>query len=386
MCDGATIRPLPLTADLKEYQRQAEELLAAHAAGEASALGLIHRHHPRFLDEKVRWLPLPMTDEQIAAAALEIDDTRLVVARLHSFRDWDSLSEFTLALSRREAGVFEFEYAAEAVITGDEETLVRLLGQDPGLATARSSRITCFDPPVHRATLLHYIAANGVEGHRQLSPPNAVRIARILLEAGADPNALAEMYGGTCTTLAMLVSSTPPAEAGVQIPLIETLLDAGADLETRGKGHWASPLITALSFGFVDAAETLVRRGAKVESLPAAAGLGRVEDARALLAEAGPELRHGALALAAQLGRIEIVRMLLDAGEDPDRFNPEGMHAHATPLHHAALGGHKEVARLLVERGARIDIADRCWRATPAGWAEYGGHGELAEYLRRSGG
>jgi hypothetical protein len=33
---------------------------------------------------------------------------------------------------------------------------------------------------------LHYIGANGVEGERQKTPANAVEVARILLDAGAE--------------------------------------------------------------------------------------------------------------------------------------------------------------------------------------------------------
>ena len=57
------------------------------------------------------------------------------------------------------------------------------------LARARSAR-------VHHATLLHYVAANGVEDFRQQSPPNAVTGARRLLEAGAEVDALADTYDG----------------------------------------------------------------------------------------------------------------------------------------------------------------------------------------------
>jgi hypothetical protein len=61
-----------------------------------------------------------------------------------------------------------------------------------------------------------------------------VEVARLLLDAGAEVNALAAMYGGERTTISMLVSSTPAAEAGVQVPLVETLLDHGASVEPRG--------------------------------------------------------------------------------------------------------------------------------------------------------
>jgi hypothetical protein len=43
------------------------------------------------------------------------------------------------------------------------------------------------------------------------------------------------------------------------------------------------------------------------------------------------------------------------------------------------------VVRLLVERGARLDIKDTGYQSTPLGWAEYGGRKEIAEYLRTHG-
>jgi ankyrin repeat protein len=274
-----------------------------------------------------------------------------------------------------------FERAADAVVDGDLATLSGLLTDHPELASARASHVTDRNPPVHRATLLHYVAANGVEDARQRSPRNAVAVARLLLTAGADPNALADMYDARCTTLSMLVSSTPPAMAGVQIPLIDVLVDFGASVQPTGEGAWTSLVVTALVFGFVDAAEALVRRGATVDSLPAAAGLGRLADVMMLLPAASADDRHRALALAAQLGRLDVTHALLDAGEDPNRFNPPGMHAHGMPLHHAALNGHADVVRLLVERGARRDVEDALFHATPAGWAEHGGHPAIAAFL-----
>ena len=76
------------------------------------------------------------------------------------------------------------------------------------------------------------------------------------------------------------------------------------------------------------------------------------------LPAADGEQRQLALALATQHGHAEVVASLLDAGVDPNRYNPVGAHAHSTPLHQAALSGHLDVVRLLVERGARLDIRD----------------------------
>jgi hypothetical protein len=54
---------------------------------------------------------------------------------------------------------------------------------------------------------VHYVAANGHEGFHQRTPTNAVEIARLLLEAGAEVDALADMHGHRRTTMQMLVSS-----------------------------------------------------------------------------------------------------------------------------------------------------------------------------------
>ena len=263
-----------------------------------------------------------------------------------------------------------FESAVEAMVAGDAAALTALLDAHPGLVRQRSAR-------EHRATLLHYIAANGVENERQKTPANAVEIAIIVLRAGAEVDATARMYGGEQTTMGLLVSSCHPANAGVQVALVDTLVDFGAAANEAA-------LLTALAHGYADAARALVRRGARVDHLHAAAGLGRFDEAARMLPEADPQTRHRALALAAQHGHVEIVRLLLDHGEDPSRYNPPGYHAHSTPLHQAALAGQMAVVRLLVERGARLDLRDTVYHGTPLGWAEYGGRTEIAAFLRQS--
>jgi hypothetical protein len=151
-----------------------------------------------------------------------------------------------------------FEMAADAVTEGRLTILQKLLRDQPALATARS-------PREHHATLLHYVAANGVEQYRQKSPSNAVDIANTLLEAGAEVDALADTYAGgsTETTLNLLVSSVHPRDAGVQVPLVNALLDHGAAV--NGIANDCSPLVTALAFWYGSAAAALVERGARVD-------------------------------------------------------------------------------------------------------------------------
>jgi ankyrin repeat protein len=382
------MKPLPFRARLEDYERQAGELVEGHRTGDADAIRIIHENHPRFLDETITWRPKFMSSADIQKAPFDHQDARVALARWYTFADWTALKEYVDAVSV-DGLVFWFESAVEAVVNGDLATLQALLRDHPELIRARSTRRTPHDPPVHAATLLHYVAANGVEGHRQMTPANAVEITRTLLEAGAEVDATAGMYGGQYATMSMLVSSAHPAKAGLQRALAELLLDFGAAIEGLGSELWKSPLMTALAFGYRDTAEALVRRGARIRTVAAAAGLGRLDDAIRLVPEAEPLDRHRALALAAQLGHAEIVRLLLEAGEDPNRYNPDGNHAHSTPLHQAAFAGHDNVVRLLVERGARLDIRDTVWHGTPLGWALHSGKPKqlaIAGYLREHGG
>src|SRR2546425_7202382 len=103
-------------------------------------------------------------------------------------------------------------------------------------------------------------------------------------------------YDHQCTTMSMLVSSCHPAKAGLQWKLAELLLDHGAALEGPGS-KWQSALITALAFGYLDTAESLARRGAPVNNIAAAAGLGRVAETARMLPNSERQSRNIALAL-----------------------------------------------------------------------------------------
>lgn len=362
-----TANPLPFRASLNEYEQQAQALFAALQSHDEAAEWRFKWEHPRFRGKPVA---------EVKAAALELNDARLVVAHEYIFESWVALAEFAEAV-KADDPVVRFEMAVEAVISGDAATLQSMLRENPQLVHARSTRR-------HHATLLHYIGANGVEGERQKTPANAVEITKILLDAGAKVDALADMYDQKCTTMSMLVSSCHPANAGLQIALAETLLDYGAALDGPGSA-WQSSVMTALTFGYLDTAQALAKRGGPLKNLAAAAGLGLLEDSIRLLPAADSPTKHIALALAAQHGHADVVRLLLDAGEDPNRFNPDGFHSHATPLHHAVCFNKADVVRLLVERGARLDVQDTIYRATPLGWAIHGGHTAIAGYLREQG-
>src|SRR4051812_1041626 len=355
---------LPFRATLAEYEHEAQRLYDALRGGDQSARWNFKWMHPRYKGKSV---------DDVDAASHDLTDAQLVVAREYAFNKWEDLVRFTEAV-KHDGPIAVFETAVDAVVAGDLVGLQSLLREHPELPHARSARR-------HHATLLHYIGANGVEGSRQKTPPNALEITRTLLEAGAEPDAVADLYDAKCTTMSMLVTSAHPAAAGLQPALAEMLLDYGASPQGRGTA-WQSPAMSALAFGYSDTALALAMRGAAPDTLSAAAGLGLVDEARRLLPGADAKERHVAMALAAQHGQTEIVAMLLDAGEDPNRYNPEGWHSHSTPLHQAIASDRGEAVRLLVDRGARTDIKDTVYDGTPLDWADYCQRPAIAAWLR----
>lgn len=266
---------------------------------------------------------------------------------------------------KTEAPNTAFEQAVDAIVEGNLPLLEALLNHHPNLVHQRSTL-------PHAATLLNYLAANGIEDHRQITPPNALDIATLLLDRGADPNAKANVYGGLHATLPLLASSAHPARAGLQLPLLKLLIARGA--ENNG------PLDAAIAHGHLAAAKLLVQLGAPLD-LPAAAAFQDLEAVSKLLPNASAEERHRALALAAQSGATEAVRILLDAGEEPNRFNPPGTHQHTPPLHQAVWANQLESVKLLVERGARLDTRDAIYHATPLAWARQAGHQDIIAWL-----
>ncbi len=75
----------------------------------------------------------------------------------------------------------------------------------------------------------------------------------------------------------------------------------------------------------------------------------------------------------------------LKKGEDPNRYDPMGMHSHPTPLHQTVWSGSLETVKVLIRRGARLDLRDVLWDRTALESAEYRGRDEVAERLRSRG-
>ena len=362
--------PLPRRPNPERYQKLAKDLIKACKSADPDAIGdwaeawvknLVSRSGITL--RRKESVAIRRWTEQVEAFAqrklsdkdgppCRLADAQFVIARSHGFESWPKFSKHLDALSQKSSIVAKFETAADAICNGDVKTLKRLLAEEPQLVHSRSTR-------EHKATLLHYVSANGVEGYRQKTPRNIVSIAKVLLKAGADVNAEADVYGGRATPLGLVATSVHPFRAGVQNPLMQILLDHGADIDHEtGAGNGQNAVQGSLANGRGQAAAFLADRGARLD-LESAAGVGRLDvvkgffntDGR-LKAKTTRKQLHSALKHACAWGRLNVVEFLLDKDVGSSGDKDDGQ----TPLHCAAIGGQLETIKFLLKRNAPLEV------------------------------
>ena len=284
----------------------------------------------------------------------------------------------------------KFQPAKAAIEAGELDKLKALVGQDPSLATSRSS--------TGHPTLLQCLVL-------QVNDlPNNVLMAEVLVDAGAEMN----------EPLIAAGSGNNPAVA-------ELLLNRGAAID--GTGGW-SPLEEALYWNGRDMIALLLKRGAKAQNLRTAAGLGRVDlieqyfnsdgslkpeagkinwpwgDLKSITSSNHPAagkqklidsvkvwsqdrqgIINNAFVYACMHGHIDAAKLLLEKGAQINVV-PGGFDYAGTGLHYAALNGHRAMVEFLLQNGADRDVKDTKVNSTAAGWAEHGGHIELRDLLR----
>lgn len=342
-----------------------------------------------------------------------------------------------------------------AAAAGDLVAAKRLLEDDPRRAAAGGG-------PFGWEPLL-YVTYSRVAG----AGSDHVAVARLLLERGASPHA-GYLWDGTYLFTALTGAFGYGEDAPNQPPhsqaigLARVLLEAGADpnddqtiynrhfredddylellfaygLGGPRRGPWPARLgdeqteprvvvEDALAFaatnGYADRVALLLRHGVDPDGVgtrhPALKGRRPIESARAhgsaaiveLLRAAGADppvedpvadlyghcLRgdraavrelavHGAdlvrrfpdaLIEAADRGNLAGIELLLELG-----FDVNGGRSH-TPLHCAAYEGRRAACELLLQHGADLTIRDRQHDGTPAQWARHAHHDELAQFL-----
>ncbi|MFI9845971.1 ankyrin repeat domain-containing protein [Nonomuraea sp. NPDC051941] len=368
---------LPENPSLDHLKNEAKQLLRGVRARELRALATVGGWYPG------------------APSELRLADAQLVVARKYGFTSWPQLRAHLAMLGRfarrpHEVGpsadpATEFLRLSGLAYHGPAraEAAARLLDRRPETAgasvwtmaalgdAAGTARAVASDPASARASggpfgwePLLYLTCSRV------AQADAVGTARVLLEAGADPNAgyLPEGLGPPFTALTGALGGgelgQPPHPRDLE--LARVLLEAGADandgraLYNRGvMGDDTGYLELLLEFGLGGG-----------DGGPWAARLGRVQDSPA-------RMLANTVLTAALRGQADRMRCLLAHGAPADaKSDGHPFFGGHTAPELALLGGHTEVARLLSDAGASGTLRglDAAEAAIMRGDREQAGH------------
>lgn len=383
--------PLPVHPNLERYKKLAKDLAKVANDVEPTVLRAwitnwiqtlvrlanltLDGQLPVEIDRWINELDEFIRREKSSSKHLSLTKAQFILARSHGFDSWPKFAKQVESLQHGDTTAANFERAVEAIVTGDIGTLEAALREDPDLVSVRSAR-------EHHANLLHYVSANGIEGYRQKTPKNIVLIAIMLIDAGADINATADVYGGGATTLMLTATSLHPEQAGVQEELLDLLLQRGA-LINKTDDRGMNIVNSAMANGRIRAAEFLARRGATVD-LEAAAGLGLIGKVESTFDEKGnlippatPLQMERGLLWACEYGRNDVVKFLLARGASVHTDAGTGMSA----LHCAVLGAQLETMKLLLARGADPEMLN-CYDGTAleqALWCAF--HNDQVDYI-----
>ena len=328
------------------------------------------------------------------------------------------------SLANRRGGFFDWEPLLYACYS----RLDRAGGST--LAVARLLVERGADPDAHLMLggQFRFTALTGAFGEGEMGPlnqpqhPHCDALARLLLDAGADPNDGQALYntmftpGSKCLEMLLeyglsaehrnnwlleeedgqLVKNPEPvfsyqlrwAVRNHHVERAKLLIDRGADLSIDAVDGRTLHL-AAMRGGHAELAQYLAEHGAPVTPLDiedrfAAACMSADEAAARTLLESQPDLvalvqKADSLLIvdAAGSNRLAAMRLMLALGFDP---NTTGATPSA-PLHQAAFRGHLEMVKLLLDWGAEPDARDVHHDGTPLEWAAVAGQAEVEAYL-----
>ncbi|XP_029793204.1 ankyrin repeat and SOCS box protein 3 [Suricata suricatta] len=249
---------------------------------------------------------------------------------------------------------------------------------------AYHNSVECLRMLIHADPSETYMAKRTFEGFCALhlaASQGHWKIAHILLEAGADPNA---------TTLEKTMPLFLAVENG-HIDVLRLLLQYGAKVNGSHSMCGWNALHQATFQDNAEIIKLLLKEGANKEfeddfgitPLFVAAQYGKLESLRILISS-GANVNCQAsdqatpLFIAAQEGHTKCVELLLSSGADPDLYCNED--DWQLPIHAAAQMGHTEILELLIPHTSRVcDTGPD--KVSPVYSAVFGGHEACLEML-----
>ena len=355
-----------------------------------------------------------------AAEGLALDEAQQVVARRYGFTDWSALVHYlkvAAPLTVDPGGVDEDllevadRFCSLASLRYDDsdapprwQAAAELLRANSGVPDRHIwAAASAADPSALRSHLSEDVtrarARGGPFGWEPLlylcysraplgrTLDEVLSAVRLLLDAGADPNA-GYLWCGMSTPFTALTGVFGEGEQGPRrqprhpfaVELAELLLERGAhpaDQQTlynrmfrRDDAH----LEQLFAHGLADAGPSPWERM-----------LGDAMESRVQMWQRQIEwaAEHGYADRLNLLSRHEIGVGVAAVSNPALPVDPNAADEHgATALHHAAWDGDLDLIRRLLEAGADPTIADSRFEATPLGWAEHAYQTEAADLLR----
>jgi ankyrin repeat protein len=225
---------LPLRPSLEQLKNQAKDLHKLHGSGDLEAIERVRESHPRFAGE---------SDASIRDAEFSLSDAQLVVAREYGFESWPKLKTHVEAVIKGDdPRVAAFLIVA---VAGNQVEAKKLLAEQPAIArtniytaailgeTGAAGAMLKHDPSLatHKGgpknwDPLLYLSASRFHRDGEKRAAGIAEIARMLLANSADPNTFFLWEGDGKSKQSALYLATCEANNPA---LARVLLQAGAN-------------------------------------------------------------------------------------------------------------------------------------------------------------
>lgn len=320
-------RSLPSRASLEQLKNQAKSLLKGHRTAIPEVLARVREHHPRGEE---------FSDAIFAGGRFTLADAQLVIAKEYGFENWPALKTYVLSQQVSASVEATVRSLQDAAGRGDLRRLEELLAVDPELINETAGSGV-------RTALHHAVFGRSEEG------------VRFLLERGADPNIRCE--GDNAYPLHFAAEKQ-------LFPIIRLLIEHGADPIGESDYHELGVIGWASAWEYVRAnreiLDYLLAHGAR-HNIFSAVATADTDAIRQLISRSPGDLarrmdmanrRRRPLHLAVIKKQPASLVALLDLGANRESLDEAGFSA----LDQAALIGEEEMARILLDRGAKVRL------------------------------